>query len=109
MSTRGRTVADQNPLDLHWLVPGACPGTDVGDRAVVVSYVRRIAEAADRLGFKRALIPPGSRSGDLWIVATWGRPTPRPRSLASRSARSIRRPSSAVAEVKPGARSPIES
>ncbi|RBP09849.1 alkanesulfonate monooxygenase [Roseiarcus fermentans] len=63
----------EKPLDLFWFIPvtgdGSYLGTDVGNRAADFSYLKQIAEAADRLGFGGALIPVGSHCEDPWIVA----------------------------------------
>jgi alkanesulfonate monooxygenase len=63
----------QRPLDVFWFIPvtgdGSYLGTDRGNRAADFSYLKQIAEAADRLGFGGALIPVGSHCEDPWIVA----------------------------------------
>ncbi len=61
------------PLDLFWFIPvtgdGSYLGSDIGNRSADFSYLKQIAQAADRLGFKGALIPVGSHCEDPWIVA----------------------------------------
>jgi len=61
------------PLDVFWFIPvsgdGAYLGSDRGARPADFSYLKQIAQAADRLGFGGALIPVGSHCEDPWIVA----------------------------------------
>ena len=61
------------PLDMFWFLPvsgdGTYLGTDKGARPADFSYLKQIAQAADRLGFSGALIPVGSHCEDPWIVA----------------------------------------
>ena len=84
-------MANQTPLELHWVVSSASDrassGCEVGDRAADVSNLRRVAEAAESLGFRSALIPVGPHGEDSWIVATWRRPT---RGATSRASRPMR-------------------
>ena len=62
-----------NPLDVFWFIPvsgdGSYLGTDKGNRAADFSYLKQIAQAADRLGFGGVLIPVGSHCEDPWITA----------------------------------------
>jgi len=62
-----------NPLDIFWFIPvsgdGSYLGTDKGNRAADFSYLKQIAQAADRLGFGGVLIPVGSHCEDPWITA----------------------------------------
>ena len=61
------------PLDVFWFIPvtgdGSYLGSDIGNRSADFSYLKQIAQAADRLGFTGALIPVGSHCEDPWIVA----------------------------------------
>jgi alkanesulfonate monooxygenase len=61
------------PLDVFWFIPvsgdGVYLGSDKGARPADFSYLKQIAQAADRLGFGGALIPVGSHCEDPWIVA----------------------------------------
>ena len=61
------------PLDVFWFIPvsgdGSYLGSDKGDRPADFSYLKQIAQAADRLGFGGVLIPVGSHCEDPWIVA----------------------------------------
>ncbi|TXR46472.1 FMNH2-dependent alkanesulfonate monooxygenase [Phyllobacterium endophyticum] len=61
------------PLDLYWYLPthgdGAYLGTDERHRPATFGYMRDIAQAADRLGFKGVLLPTGTRCEDAWITA----------------------------------------
>lgn len=61
------------PLDLYWYLPthgdGPYLGTDDRHRPATFGYLRDIAQAADRLGFKGVLLPTGTRCEDAWITA----------------------------------------
>jgi len=61
-----------NPLDIFWFIPvsgdGSYLGTDKGNRSADFSYLKQIAQAADRLGFGGVLIPVGSHCEDPWIT-----------------------------------------
>ncbi|MBZ9990768.1 FMNH2-dependent alkanesulfonate monooxygenase [Mesorhizobium sp. BH1-1-5] len=61
------------PLDLYWYLPthgdGPYLGTDERHRPATFGYLKEIAQAADRLGFKGVLLPTGTRCEDAWIVA----------------------------------------
>lgn len=61
-------------MELFWFIPthgdGRYLGTRHGSRVVDGSYMRQIAEAADRLGFGGVLIPTGKSCEDAWIVAS---------------------------------------
>jgi alkanesulfonate monooxygenase len=65
--------SSDKPLDMFWFIPvsgdGSYLGTDKGNRSADFSYLKQIAQAADRLGFGGALIPVGSHCEDPWIVA----------------------------------------
>ena len=62
------------PLDLFWFIPvsgdGAYLGTEKGHRPAEFSYLKQIAQAADRLGFKGVLIPTGRGCDDPFITAS---------------------------------------
>ena len=45
-------------------------GTTLGGRNVHFSYLRQIAEAADRLGYYGVLLPTGRSCEDSWVVAS---------------------------------------
>lgn len=64
--------ASQAP-DLFWYLPthgdGPYLGTDLRHRTATFGYLKEIAQAADRLGFKGVLLPTGTRCEDAWIVA----------------------------------------
>jgi alkanesulfonate monooxygenase len=66
------SVSDR-PLDLYWYLPthgdGPYLGTEERHRPASFGYLRDIAQAADRLGFKGVLLPTGTRCEDAWIVA----------------------------------------
>ena len=61
------------PLEMFWFLPvsgdGSYLGSDRGARSADFSYLKQIAQAADRLGFSGALIPVGSHCEDPWVVA----------------------------------------
>ena len=61
------------PLDVSWYLPthgdGPYLGTDERHRPATFGYLREIAQAADRLGFKGVLLPTGTRCEDAWITA----------------------------------------
>lgn len=61
------------PLDLFWFIPvsgdGSYLGTTAGHRPADFRYLKEIAQAADRLGFKGVLIPTGRGCDDPTITA----------------------------------------
>ncbi|HUN41204.1 MAG TPA: FMNH2-dependent alkanesulfonate monooxygenase [Acetobacteraceae bacterium] len=61
-------------LDLLWFLPtsgdGRYLGSPAGHRPVDFAYLREIATAADRLGFKGVLLPTGNNCLDGWTVAS---------------------------------------
>ena len=65
--------AHTKPLDIFWFIPvsgdGSYLGTDKGNRAADFSYLKQIAQAADRLGFGGALLPVGAHCEDPFAVA----------------------------------------
>ncbi|MFO1069782.1 MAG: FMNH2-dependent alkanesulfonate monooxygenase [Geminicoccaceae bacterium] len=66
------TTTDR-PLDLFWFLPtsgdGTYLGSEQGHRPADARYLREIAQAADRLGFKGVLLPTGTGCEDGWITA----------------------------------------
>jgi alkanesulfonate monooxygenase len=66
-------MQSSKPLDLFWFIPvsgdGSYLGTGAGHRPADFSYLKQIAQAADRLGYKGALIPTGKNCDDPWITA----------------------------------------
>lgn len=62
------------PLDVYWYLPthgdGPYLGTEERHRPASFGYLRDIAQATDRLGFKGVLLPTGTRCEDAWIVAS---------------------------------------
>jgi len=60
-------------MNLFWFLPthgdGHYLGTGHGARAVSLSYLRQIAQAADDLGYTGVLIPTGRSCEDAWAVA----------------------------------------
>lgn len=65
--------SNSRPLDLYWYLPthgdGPYLGTDERHRPATFGYLKEIAQAADRLGFKGVLLPTGTRCEDAWIIA----------------------------------------
>lgn len=63
----------KNPLDVYWYLPthgdGPYLGSDERQRPGTFGYMRDIAQAADRLGFKGVLLPTGKSCEDAWITA----------------------------------------
>jgi alkanesulfonate monooxygenase len=66
-------MSASNPLDIFWFIPvsgdGSYLGSDRGVRSADFSYLKQIAQAADRLGFGGVLIPVGAHCEDPWITA----------------------------------------
>jgi alkanesulfonate monooxygenase len=66
-------VTDNSDLKVLWFLPthgdGRYLGTTIGGRATDLTYLRQIAEAADRLGYYGVLLPTGRSCEDSWIVA----------------------------------------
>ena len=65
--------AATRPLDMFWFLPtsgdGRYLGGNTGRRAADNRYMREIAVAADRLGYKGVLLPTGTGCEDAWITA----------------------------------------
>lgn len=61
------------PLDMFWFIPvsgdGRYLGTKTGHRPADFGYLKEIAQAADRLGFRGVLIPTGKGCDDPFITA----------------------------------------
>ena len=57
-----------------WFLPthgdGRYLGTSIGSREVDLSYLKQVAQAADRLGFYGVLLPTGRSCEDSWVVAS---------------------------------------
>ncbi len=68
------TISEQKPLDLFWFIPvsgdGSYLGTTEGHRPADFRYLREIATAVDRLGYKGVLIPTGKNCDDPWSYAS---------------------------------------
>ncbi len=62
------------PLDLFWFLPtsgdGRYLGGNEGRRVADNRYMREIATAVDRLGFKGVLLPTGAGCEDAWVTAS---------------------------------------
>lgn len=67
-------TAVANLVNVLWFLPthgdGRHLGTAIGGRATDLTYLRQIAEAADRLGYYGVLLPTGRSCEDSWIVAS---------------------------------------
>ncbi|SFT06709.1 FMNH2-dependent alkanesulfonate monooxygenase [Paenibacillus sp. BC26] len=61
-------------MEVFWFIPthgdGRYLGSAEGARAVDATYMRQIAQAADRLGYSGVLLPTGSSCEDAWVVAS---------------------------------------
>lgn len=70
------------PIEVHWFLPTTGDGRSVVDffpdpngklpfsaRSANISYLRQIAQAADRLGFEGVLTPTGSGCEDAWLIS----------------------------------------
>lgn len=59
---------------LFWFLPthgdGRYLGTSLGGRVTDLSYLRQVAQAADRLGYDGVLLPTGRSCEDSWVVAS---------------------------------------
>ncbi len=66
-------AAARAPLDMLWFLPtsgdGRYLGGDTGRRSADNRYMREIAVASDRLGYKGVLLPTGTGCEDAWITA----------------------------------------
>jgi len=64
----------ESKINVLWFLPthgdGHYLGTSTGGRAVDLSYLQQIAQAADRLGYYGVLIPTGRSCEDSWVVAS---------------------------------------
>lgn len=60
-------------MNIFWFIPttgdGKYLGTTRGSRAMTLSYMKQIAQAADQLGYKGVLLPTGRFCEDSWVVA----------------------------------------
>ncbi len=67
-------AAGPETLNVFWFLPthgdGHYLGTAEGGRAVDLSYLQQVAQAADRLGYYGVLIPTGRSCEDSWVVAS---------------------------------------
>ncbi|MCK6256191.1 FMNH2-dependent alkanesulfonate monooxygenase [Fictibacillus sp. KIGAM418] len=61
-------------MNVYWFLPthgdSRYLGTSEGGRPITLSYLRQIAQAADSLGFKGALLPTGHSCEDAWVTAS---------------------------------------
>ena len=72
-------MGNERALEVHWFLPTGGDGSSVNDffpdparqtasaRPATLSYMREIAQAADRLGFAGVLTPTGSHCEDAWV------------------------------------------
>lgn len=60
-------------MEIFWFLPthgdSHFLGTTLGARAVGLSYLQQVAQAADSLGFRGVLLPTGRSCEDPWVVA----------------------------------------
>jgi alkanesulfonate monooxygenase len=67
-------IAAAEKANIHWFLPthgdGWYLGSSIGGRQVDLSYLRQVAEAADKLGYYGVLLPTGRSCEDSWIVAS---------------------------------------
>ncbi|MEZ2410333.1 FMNH2-dependent alkanesulfonate monooxygenase [Bosea sp. RCC_152_1] len=68
------TTAPAAKANVLWFLPthgdGRYLGTATGGRETDLSYLRQIAQAADRLGYYGVLLPTGKSCEDSWLVAS---------------------------------------
>ncbi len=61
-------------MKILWFIPthgdGRYLGTSIGGRATDYSYLKQVAQAADRLGYYGVLLPTGKSCVDPWITAS---------------------------------------
>lgn len=61
-------------MDLFWFIPthgdGRYLASEKGGRRVDFSYMKQMAQAIDRLGYKGALLPTGRSCEDAWVTAS---------------------------------------
>jgi alkanesulfonate monooxygenase len=61
-------------MEIFWFIPthgdGRYLGTSRGGRETDLAYLKQIAQAVDRLGFRGALLPTGRSCEDAWVVAS---------------------------------------
>ncbi|HTJ59049.1 MAG TPA: FMNH2-dependent alkanesulfonate monooxygenase [Devosiaceae bacterium] len=62
------------PLDLFWFIPTYGDGPYLGSpeqgRPADFGYLKEVAQAADRLGFKGVLLPTGQNCEESWVIAS---------------------------------------
>jgi alkanesulfonate monooxygenase len=72
--TKGLNVGAESLSNVLWFLPthgdGRYLGTSAGGRAVDLSYLKQVAQAADSLGYDGVLLPTGKSCEDSWIVAS---------------------------------------
>ncbi|OQW69827.1 MAG: alkanesulfonate monooxygenase, FMNH(2)-dependent [Proteobacteria bacterium ST_bin12] len=61
-------------MEIFWFLPTHGDqrylGTSIGARAATYSYLKQIAQSADRLGYKGVLVPSGRSCEDPWVVTS---------------------------------------
>lgn len=67
-------MSSDKPLDLYWFIPVSGDesylGSAAGHRPPDFDYLKQVAQAVDRLGYKGVLIPTGKNCDDPWIIAS---------------------------------------
>ena len=68
------SIAVPSTANVFWFLPthgdGRYLGTSVGGRQVDIHYLRQVAQAADRLGYRGVLLPTGKSCEDSWVIAS---------------------------------------
>src|SRR5260370_16950704 len=68
------SVHQSSKANILWFVPtqgdGRYPGTTTGGREVNFNYLRKIAQAADQLGYFGVLLQTGRSCEDSWVVGS---------------------------------------
>ena len=61
-------------MEIFWFLPTHGDqrylGTSIGARPATFSYLKQIAQSADRLGYKGILVPSGRSCEDPWVVTS---------------------------------------
>ena len=89
------SVSVPDKINVLWFLPthgdSRYLGTQEGGRAVDLSYLRQIAQAADSLGYFGVLLPTGRSCEDSWVVASALAPVTEAPVLRASAGRLLRR------------------
>ena len=94
------------PIDFFWFIPTSGDGTYLGsadlNRAPDYPYLREIAVAVDRLGYKGVLLPTGAACEESFVMAAALAPATKQLKylVAIRPGVTVRLPAAAVATVQ---------